>query len=71
MTERQYKATWFDLGCPTEPGTYSWDGKPIEITAFHIAAAEDNPEAICTVIRYTPLSGPETYALGAIEQPGG
>jgi hypothetical protein len=69
MAERRYRVTWADLGCPTEPGRCEWQGKPVQVKAVNIAAADGNPDAICIVICSTPVNGPETCAVGSVELP--
>ncbi len=62
--------TWGALGCPDEPGLYRavHDGVPsdleIQVKLIHILAAEDDPDAVFTVIEVCLLFGPLQFALG-------
>jgi hypothetical protein len=66
---RQFEIRWSDLGCPTAPDLYDYKGKPVLVTRSNIQDAQNNPDAICTVICATPVSGPETCAVGEIKLP--
>jgi hypothetical protein len=71
MADRRYRVRWKELGCPTEPGTYNWNGKPVQIMGVHIQAAGRNPDAICTLICWMPGGGSELCVAGEVEQPYG
>ena len=67
---RQFEIRWSDLGCcPTAPDLYDYKGKPVLVMRSNIQDAQNNPDAICTVICATPVSGPETCAVGEIKLP--
>jgi hypothetical protein len=69
MTEHRFKIRWGALGCPTTPGEYNYEGRLIRVQQWQIDAADNNADAVFTVICSTPLSGPETCVLGAIDRP--
>jgi hypothetical protein len=58
------KATWKALGCPKEIGTYRLSGADIRVRKIHIIAAEDNPEALFTVVAFHPPVGRQELMLG-------
>jgi hypothetical protein len=62
VSDFQFTATWFDLGCPTTPGPVLYEGKRITIKPRDIERAQGNPD---TVFRVLALAG--QYVLGAIE----
>jgi hypothetical protein len=64
MTGAHFTVRWSDLGCPTEPGTYDYDGFPIIVRSHHVEGANNDPDTIFTVISVRPVSGPEQFALG-------
>jgi len=57
---------WRELGCPSAPGTYECDGKPVRVRQVNIDAAIGNPDAICHVVVFQPRSGPPQYSIGAV-----
>lgn len=67
MSTTQFNIRWADIGCPTEPGLYDYEGKSIHVKQVHIDATRGRPEALCTVVVFTPLKGPTTYGLGGID----
>jgi hypothetical protein len=67
MTDKRFKIRWNDLGCPTEPGNYEYQGNLVKVTRGNIEAAGGNPDAICTLICFTPISGPSSWVLGSID----
>jgi hypothetical protein len=56
--------SWDRLGCPTEKGRYPFAGERIRVGMIHILAAENDPEAIFTVVAVRPPMGPTEYVLG-------
>ena len=56
--------TWADLGCPREIGLYDVAGVPIRVRRIHIIVAEDNPDALFTVVTFRPPLGPPEHMLG-------
>jgi len=66
MTER-FKLRWSDLGCPSEPGAFEYQGRSIHVGPGHIATAAGNPNAICTVTCVSPYFGPPKYSVGLID----
>ena len=65
MSDR-LKIRWSEIGCPTEPGTYAYQGDPIRVTRTHIEAAKQNADPICVVVRIRPFIGRISYALSSI-----
>jgi hypothetical protein len=62
------QVTWADLGCPKEVGVYPiGEGKrmvEVRVRMIHILAAEDNPDALFTVVVHHPPIGPALFSLG-------
>jgi hypothetical protein len=56
--------TWGELGCPRETGLYQVGDEAIRVRSIHIAVAEDDPEALFTVMALQPPLGPPEYILG-------
>ena len=65
MTET-FNILWRDIGCPIEPGTYSFAGNNIRVQQIHIDAAAGNPEAVFTVVDISPRIGERMYILGIL-----
>ena len=70
MSDR-LKIRWSELGCPTEPGMYAYQGDPIRVTRTHIEAARENADAICIVVRLKPFIGPMSCVLSSIVSEAG
>jgi hypothetical protein len=61
---RAEKIRWSELGCPTTMGSYRLAGEVIRVKTIHLLAAEDDPNALFTVIAFRPPSGPPEFMLG-------
>lgn len=55
---------WSDLGCPTTMGLYHLDGDEICVKTIHVIVAENDPDALFTVVTLRPPLGPPEYMLG-------
>jgi hypothetical protein len=70
MSER-LKIRWNDIGSPTEPGLYDYQGQPVRVARTHIEAAKQEDNPICVMVRIRPFVGRESYALSSIvAEPG-
>ena len=62
------KVTWGELGCPKETGVYAAGEGPravqVRVRQIHIIAAEDDPNALFTVVVHRPPLGPAEFMLG-------
>ena len=56
--------SWGELGCPKEIGLYRTAGGPVRVKRIHIIVAEDDPEAVFTVVAFEPPLGPTEFVLG-------
>ena len=61
-------ATWYELRCPTEPGTVVWNGKVLHVRQLHIDAAKDEPHATFEVTRSRGAAGEFIYRLEDIRK---
>jgi hypothetical protein len=55
---------WSDLGCPTKMGPYRFEGEAIRVKTIHLLAAENDPNALFTVLAFRPPLGPAEFMLG-------
>jgi hypothetical protein len=55
---------WSELGCPTTIGLYRFDGDAIRVKTIHIIVAENDPDALFTVVTFRPPLGPPEFMLG-------
>ena len=62
------QVTWGELGCPKDTGVYraGEDQRALEVRVrlIHIIAAEDDPQALFTVVVHRPPLGPAQFTLG-------
>ena len=58
------EVTWGALGCPTKVGLYRLGGEAIKVKNIHILVAENDPEALFTVVAFRPPLGPAEFMLG-------
>jgi hypothetical protein len=58
------RVSWGELGCPTEIGTYDVEGAPIRVRGIHIIVAENDPDALFTVIMVHPWARAPELMLG-------
>jgi hypothetical protein len=58
------KVRWSELGCPTAMGPYRFDGDVIRVKTIHLLAAENDPNAVFTVIAFRPPLGRAEFMLG-------
>jgi len=59
--------TWAELGSPKQPGIYSGGGyNKVNVTAVNIAAAENNPAALCTIVEIAGEESPAQYAISLV-----
>jgi hypothetical protein len=64
MTDAVGTITWAELGSPRQPGIYSGGGyNKVNVTAVNIAAAENNPAALCTIVEIAGEDSPAQYAI--------
>jgi hypothetical protein len=64
MTDAVGTITWAELGSPRQPGIYSGGGyNKVNVTAVNIAAAENNPAALCTIVEIAGEESPAQYAI--------
>ena len=60
--------SWGALGCPQNTGVYcAGEGArsvQIRVRRIHIIAAEDDPDALFTVVVHRPPLGPPEFMLG-------
>ena len=56
--------SWGELGCPKADGYYRARGHKVRVKSIHIAAAEDDPAALFTMVALRPPLGPPQYRLG-------
>jgi hypothetical protein len=62
MTAAQVR--WGELGCPKKTGQYQFAGEVIRVKTIHLLAAENDPDALFTVMAWRPPSGPAEIWLG-------
>jgi hypothetical protein len=62
-----FNILWRDIGCPMEPGTYTYAGKPIRVGRRHIDAAQGNPDAVFCVLDIS-AGGEPRYVLSMTHQ---
>jgi hypothetical protein len=58
------KVRWGELGCPTKMGPYRLAGEVISVKTIHLLAAENDPDALFTVVAWRPPLGPAEFMLG-------
>jgi hypothetical protein len=58
------KVRWRELGCPTKMGPYQFSGEVIRVKTIHLLAAENDPDALFTVVALRPPMGPAEFILG-------
>jgi hypothetical protein len=58
------QVTWGELGCPKAIGAYRAHGASIRVKTIHLLVAEDNPQALFTVLAFRPPLGPPQFTLG-------
>jgi hypothetical protein len=67
MTGAVGTITWAELGSPRQPGLYSGGGyNKVNVTAVNIAAAENNPAALCTIVEIAGEESPAQYAISLV-----
>ena len=62
------QVTWGELGCPKDTGLYCAGEGPhsvqVRVKRIHVIAAEDDPDALFTVVVHRPPLGPPEFMLG-------
>ena len=68
MTGAVGTITWAEFGSPRQPGRYSGGGyNKVNVTAVNIAAAENNPAALCTIVEIAGEDSPAQYAISLVD----
>ena len=62
MSNFAFSIRWGDLGCPTTPGNYEYQGKMIAVKQLHIDTADGDPDAVFSVLSGT-FGGKTRYFL--------
>jgi hypothetical protein len=65
--EQRPRIRWDDLGQPIEPCFREYQGELIEVRQRDIEAAQGNPNAVFTALRFRPWTGPAYYRLGFLQ----
>jgi hypothetical protein len=58
------RVTWGELGCPQKIGTYRFAGETVRVKNIHILVAEDDPQALFTIVAFRPPMGRAEFMLG-------
>jgi hypothetical protein len=58
------RVSWGELGCPKDTGVFLAGTAEVRVKRIHLIAAEDDPDALFTVVVYRPPLGPAEFMLG-------